>query len=217
MPRSRPRPRIIRSFLIWLAESRTRFKIPFRVVKQNEKYYLLLESVGNASLTVSILLTQTNTRVNYGWQGNFGNMALTNFVRIEKLQNGYRCKEDLDAEEWGNYIHEVRNIYPTVEEVWRVHVFEIILDTINSLTKYPWVELYEPINSNEMDVNLSCDSGSNTKQPDYIVGYCSFGGDECDSPPLICARLINSFEDRLQPELNYGLSGKIIPNPLYAP
>jgi hypothetical protein len=136
---------------------------------------------------------------------------------IERVENGYRCKENPDAEEWGDYIHEVRNIYPAIEEVWRVHVFEIFLDIINSVTKYPWVELYEPLKLNKMVEKTSCVNRLETKQLDYLVAYGTFGEEEFDSPPRIFARLINSIEERLQPELDHGLSGMIIPNPLYIP
>ena len=209
------RPRIQRAFLSWLIESRSRLKITFRVIKRTEKL-IYLESVGTGDLNIYILLTQSYSEVSYCWRHGPQNSLITNPFVIEKIQNGYRYKENLDAEDWGNYIHDVRNYYPKREDVWRVHVFELIFEAINSITKFPWVELYMPLSWNAFNGEASYESREDTKQPDFVLMMGSIdqsGGTEM--APSICARLITSSGERLRSEVNFGLSGELIPNPLY--
>lgn len=80
------------------------------------------------------------------WQEGSGDDLHWNTVKPERTHGGYICSQNIDAEEWGPsvVVHGERKIYPKREDVWRVHVFEVFLDYVNnSLTKFPWIELYE--------------------------------------------------------------------------
>ena len=138
------RSRIQRAFLAWFKESRKQLKVPFRITKRS-KQYICLESA-RSGLKVDGLLNSNGLSVGLSWQEGVSYDVLWNEARTQLTSHGYQCRQSSDPEEWGPevYVHKDIRPYPKREDVWRVHLFEVFLDYVNTtLTKFPWIEIYE--------------------------------------------------------------------------
>lgn len=132
------RPRYQRAFLKWFAESRKRFKLAFRITKRTREYLELESNI--EKMTARAMLTPCGLQLILLWQGCYEIHVHTNDAKPVRTSDGYICSESPDPEEWGGdiYVQTERKIYPTKEDIWRVHVHEIFLEYVNnSLTKYP--------------------------------------------------------------------------------
>ena len=142
------RSRIQRAFLAWFKTSRKQLLLPFRITKRSKK--LIFIDYEKAGLRVSGLLNRNGLHVCLFWQDGLQSDVLWNEARTELTSNGYECKQSADPDEWGDevFVHKTRQSYPTREDVWQVHLFDVFLDYVNNtLTKFPFIEIYDPRSS----------------------------------------------------------------------
>ena len=214
------RRRIQRAFLAWFKESRGRLKLPFRITSRDDDI-IILEFV-RSGLQVLPLLNHHGLSVSLRWQQGTECSVLWNEARTRLTANGYECKQSSDPEEWGPdvYVHKDIRAYPTREDVWRVHLFEVFLDYVNNkLTKFPWIEVYEI-------PGTACVNGTWVSvESDYGVGLLNTREATLKNRLVksiyVCSETDatgNSTESELDhPNVDYDTSRnrQIIPNPLF--
>lgn len=188
------RSRVQRAFLLWFKEAHKRFKVPFRISVRKDRY-LLLETSNHPNLKAEATLARSGLLLTLNWQGERGSELHTNQVCPVRCSGGYICSMHFDPNEWGpdNYVHTERKIYPTREDVWRTHVFEVFLGYVNNtLIKFPLMELYS-------------------------LPTLSFAAESVVTHGrAVCVQPLMSVEDRIKPDNDYDLvSEEIIPNPMY--
>ena len=156
------RSRIQRAFFEWFDENRNRFKVPFRIAKRTAQY-IFLEAISSKLRVHATIMTRArclDISLSLGDSSSFNDL-LTTYVNPVLTSDGYACAFDHNAEEFGNFCLDERKPYPTPDEVWRVHLFEVLLDYVNNtFTKFPWIEIYEiPIKSFVDDVEVKIGTG----------------------------------------------------------
>lgn len=131
--RNYARPRIQRAFLEWFAESRCRFAVPLKIVRRS-KYGIDLEFAGAQSM-IAASLGSRSLDVHFFWKGEYWDDMLWNDISLKRTGNGYVCNMCEPDE---------RKLYSTREELWRDHMFEVLLRWVNNrLIKSPWIEIYQ--------------------------------------------------------------------------
>ena len=138
------RSRLQRAFLAWWAESGKQFKVPFRIAKRTDD--LIFFEATSSKLTVTATLYRSVIDIDIRWEDGPENIVLCIDGMPELTNDGYVCREISDPAERGidTYAQKDRKPHPTREDVWRIHLFDVLLDYVNnSVTRYPWIEIYE--------------------------------------------------------------------------
>ena len=188
------RSRIQRAFLAWFKTARKQLLLPFRITKRNKN--LIFLDYEKAGLRVSGLLNPYGLHISLFWQEGVESAVLWNEARTKLTSNGYKCKQSADPEEWGDevYVHKTRLSYPTREDLWRVHLFDVFLDYVNNtLTKYPFIEIYD------------------VKSSMYYSGGAVSSGDRFGVIPR------SSKDERVEHFDLSNINNRVIPNPIYMP
>ena len=115
-----PRPAIQRAFCQWHEEMRGLFLLPLRLVSRTDRKF---EMTFKGANQLAISLTKNELNVSVFWQGMFWDMLLSLEYSPMHIRSGYQCLLCLDEE---------RRIYPTLEVLWRDHLFEPFLEWTNS-------------------------------------------------------------------------------------
>lgn len=116
----RPRPAIQRVFCQWHEEMRGLFLLPLRLVSRTDRKF---EMTFKGANQLAISLTKNELNVGVFWQGMIWDILLSLEYSPMHVRSGYQCLLCLDEE---------RRIYPTLEALWRDHIFEPFLEWTNS-------------------------------------------------------------------------------------
>lgn len=114
------RPRIQRAFFRWLAENSQRFAVPIRISRRTDQRIEITFVGINPILSISL---SKEIWVCVTWENEIWD-CLCNFeADPQHVKKGYICKF-CDP--------EMREIFPDREALWRDHLFEPLLEWVNT-------------------------------------------------------------------------------------
>jgi hypothetical protein len=134
-----------KAFLQWFSETAPRFAVPVQIKEPNDRLgstiqdrtedagSLHLEFTGNPALSAALINSEINITVE--WQGECWDFLLSLDVLPKETADGYVCGYCLsampsDSRSAGTKPEE-RTIFPSLEALWRDHLFEPFLQWVN--------------------------------------------------------------------------------------